>query len=62
MSNQTQVKLQQVGYELDGNVSCEVTVDGTYKTGLAHGTLSVICKYIYISVRTNIINKKDKNN
>lgn len=47
-SNETQVTLQEVGYELNGKIKCEVTIDHIYKVISAEHNLSVICKYTYI--------------
>ncbi|XP_065213239.1 uncharacterized protein LOC135840558 isoform X2 [Planococcus citri] len=41
-SNETQVTLQEVGYELDGKIKCEVTIDHIYKVISAQEYLSVI--------------------
>jgi len=41
-SNATQVMLRRVGYNLGGNVSCEVTTDRQFKTASAYDILEVV--------------------
>lgn len=46
MSNATQVVLRQVGFNLAGNLSCEVTTDApAFSTALVSEELMVIGKY-----------------
>lgn len=41
-SNASQVVLQQVGFSLSGNISCEVTVENNFKTSLASMQMTVV--------------------
>lgn len=45
-SNESEVTLQNVGFQLSGNFSCEVTTDApTFSTASSSKTLTVICKF-----------------
>ena len=57
-SNEKQVTIQDVDFQLSGNFSCEVTTDApTFSTGTSSRTLQVVCEYlkffmaVYFSVR-----------
>lgn len=49
MSNASQVVLQQVGFNLSGNISCEVTTDApSFTTAMVSKELMVIGKFYYV--------------
>lgn len=48
-SNQTQVTISNVDFNLAGHYSCEVTVDNTFSTITAEELLKVVCEYITLS-------------
>lgn len=49
-SNASQVVLSEVGFNLDGNLTCEITTEGpVIKTATAVKELSVVGEYAYAS-------------